>query len=168
MLRSTKPNLPWKRPSAWTFQMELNPTRHPLMLVQFPHLREFFFFHSLSFAYSFPMEMHVHGSSRGVHGSSHGGEDLDPFPVNAEGKQALITCIFPECPKTFTRQSDLQRHIDTIHIQKQRFWCPHSTCKRSDEYGGQKKSFARRDKRDEHARKIHLKGKLMGQRPCLK
>ena len=97
--------------------------------------------------------LHVHGS---------GGEDLGLYQVDAdEGKKGLIACIFPECLKTFTRQSDLRRHIDAIHVKKQQFWCSYSTCKRSDEYCGKKKPFARRDKRDGHVRKIHLKGELI-------
>ena len=55
---------------------------------------------------------------------------------------------------TFSRIADLKRHHNTVHsTSPTRFWCAWKGCSRSD--GG--KPFPRKDKRDEHVRKKHLK-----------
>jgi hypothetical protein len=62
----------------------------------------------------------------------------------------------PECGKTFKRPADLKRHIDTIHNQTSKYWCPISTCNRHIYYlHGDAKYFTRKDKRNEHFRKVH-------------
>jgi hypothetical protein len=60
-----------------------------------------------------------------------------------------LMCMFEECGKMFTRLSDLRRHHSTIHTPSVSYLCPVQDCLR------RKHGFARKDKRDEHVRKIH-------------
>jgi hypothetical protein len=77
-------------------------------------------------------------------------------PAPKEGGQwEKISCSWPECTKTFTRQPDLDRHRDTIHLKTKQFWCTTPGCKRSESYAGLKRPFLRKDKRDDHVRKAH-------------
>lgn len=67
---------------------------------------------------------------------------------------AAATCTTsPSCHMTFTRHADLKRHIDTVHGKKTSHWCPMEGCPRAEADGN--KAFPRKDKRDEHVRKVH-------------
>lgn len=66
-----------------------------------------------------------------------------------------ISCDWPKCGKTFTRESDLNRHRNTIHQPKQNFWCLKPDCKRSEGFSGKKSPFSRKDKLDSHVKNIH-------------
>lgn len=61
-------------------------------------------------------------------------------------------CNFQGCQKAFSRVSDLQRHVKTIHLKSELFWCPVAECSRS--LGG-KQPFPRKDKRLDHLLKVH-------------
>ena len=58
---------------------------------------------------------------------------------------------------TFTRRPDLERHHKTVHLKVEAHWCPFAGCPRSKmAVGGvMERPFPRKDKRDEHVRKIH-------------
>lgn len=48
------------------------------------------------------------------------------------------------------------RHYNALHAKYQRkYWCPAATCKRSAENGTM--PFDRRDRRDDHVSKVHMK-----------
>ncbi|KAF2096273.1 hypothetical protein NA57DRAFT_59330 [Rhizodiscina lignyota] len=67
-------------------------------------------------------------------------------------------CKWAGCDKIFTRHSDAQRHWDTIHMQRDKYWCPIAGCRRSQfggEMQGEGRHFPRKDKRDDHVRKVH-------------
>lgn len=57
--------------------------------------------------------------------------------------------------KTFTRESDLRRHRNTVHQPTKQFWCMVSGCTRSEGFPGEKRPFPRKDKLDSHVRNIH-------------
>lgn len=61
-------------------------------------------------------------------------------------------CFSPSCGRSFTRVSDLNRHIATVHFtqQSRRFNCPKPDCKRKGP-----NAFTRRDHLLEHLRHIH-------------
>lgn len=65
-----------------------------------------------------------------------------------ETRTAYI-CTFQHCNKQFTRIYDLHRHHRGIHEGKAKFPCRFAGCSRAV------KAFPRKDKRDEHERKIH-------------
>ncbi|KAH7128179.1 hypothetical protein B0J11DRAFT_264187 [Dendryphion nanum] len=58
-------------------------------------------------------------------------------------------CTFKRCNKQFTRIYDLRRHHEGVHERKASFTCSWIDCRRHVE------AFTRKDKRDEHERKIH-------------
>jgi hypothetical protein len=64
-------------------------------------------------------------------------------------------CHVSGCSKIFKRPTDLARHIDTIHEKKTQYWCPIPTCNRHVYYLDDAKPFPRKDKRNEHFRKVH-------------
>jgi hypothetical protein len=83
-------------------------------------------------------------------------DDVSATLTQKEGGQwEKISCNWPECTKTFTRQPDLDRHRDTIHLKTKQFWCTTPGCKRSESYAGLKRPFLRKDKRDDHVRRAH-------------
>jgi len=49
----------------------------------------------------------------------------------------------------------LKRHYETTHFCTEVFWCPVPGCDRNEYGEGDKKSFPRADKRDEHVRNMH-------------
>lgn len=63
--------------------------------------------------------------------------------------RAAYICTFQHCNKQFTRIYDLHRHHQGIHERKAKFPCRFTGCSRAA------KAFPRKDKRDEHERKIH-------------
>lgn len=64
------------------------------------------------------------------------------------GKNAVV-CTYNLCGARFSRRSDLKRHHIAIHLRAMTFLCSFSGCARAT--GG----FSRKDKRDNHERKIH-------------
>jgi len=83
-------------------------------------------------------------------------DDVSSTPPRKKGVQCeKISCDWPECTRSFRRQSDLVRHRDTIHQKKKKFWCTAPGCNRSESYGGLKRPFPRKDKLNEHVRNIH-------------
>ncbi|KAF2498341.1 hypothetical protein BU16DRAFT_615392 [Lophium mytilinum] len=71
------------------------------------------------------------------------------------------SCAWHEpCPRIFTRLPDMERHVKNVHIKDEEWWCPIPTCARSftrgrDLQGRRRGPFPRKDKRDEHVRKVH-------------
>jgi uncharacterized Zn-finger protein len=57
-----------------------------------------------------------------------------------------FTCSFESCPRTFSRQSDLKRHEDSVHKKTGKFFCSVSGCDRSVI------GFPRKDHLEQHAR----------------
>ncbi|KAF4541801.1 C2H2 domain containing protein [Lasiodiplodia theobromae] len=58
-------------------------------------------------------------------------------------------CLHPGCRNpSFKRLGDLERHQNNVHAQTKFFWCRYSGCERG-------RSFPRKDKRNEHERKVH-------------
>ena len=81
---------------------------------------------------------------------------MSSTPAQKEGGQwEKIPCSWPKCTKTFTRQPDLDRHRDTIHLKTKQFWCTAPGCNRSESYAGVKRPFPRKDKLNDHVRKVH-------------
>lgn len=58
-------------------------------------------------------------------------------------------CTFRNCNKCFSRIYDLHRHHRGAHDKRIQFNCRHSGCPRNT------RGFPRKDKRDEHERKVH-------------
>lgn len=58
-------------------------------------------------------------------------------------KSERAVCYFPGCGVTFSRESDIPRHIKTAHGRKERYSC---------DFPGCTKSFSRRDKVTNHRR----------------
>jgi hypothetical protein len=86
---------------------------------------------------------------------------LDPFltwlfvpPSRQSRVISRVPCGFAWCGKTFTRSTDLKRHVDTVHFPKNWFWCPIPNCNRSFDCASPK-PFPRKDKRNAHCRKVH-------------
>ncbi|OCK75329.1 hypothetical protein K432DRAFT_409116 [Lepidopterella palustris CBS 459.81] len=73
-----------------------------------------------------------------------------PPPIQANGK--WLCTYSTDCTRLFTRNSDAERHIWTVHLKTKEYWCPAEGCSRS--YGG-RKPFPRADKCKEHAKKMH-------------
>jgi hypothetical protein len=53
------------------------------------------------------------------------------------------------------RKSDLRRHEATAHHGDKIYWCPVLGCSRSAEQTRDRKPFPRKDKRNEHVRRVH-------------
>ncbi|KIM98312.1 hypothetical protein OIDMADRAFT_20052 [Oidiodendron maius Zn] len=64
------------------------------------------------------------------------------------GKNAII-CTYNLCGARFSRRSDLKRHHMAIHLRAMTFLCSFTGCARATI------GFSRKDKRDDHERKIH-------------
>jgi hypothetical protein len=58
-------------------------------------------------------------------------------------------CTFGACRSHFTRQADLVRHQNGVHLQMRPFFCRAEGCPRHRD------GFPRKDKRDCHERKVH-------------
>lgn len=61
----------------------------------------------------------------------------------------LRTFVCSECFQRFSYDKDLKRHIGSIHERAEFKYCSFSNCDRAS------RGFARKDKRDEHEKKIH-------------
>lgn len=89
---------------------------------------------------------------------------LEPSPTqqlrcdNSIQKLGFV-CSEADCGKRFTRRSDLRRHINTRHSNErsERFFCRVADCLRSNTpgSGGPGRGFPRRDKRNDHERRVH-------------
>jgi hypothetical protein len=64
------------------------------------------------------------------------------------GKNAVV-CTYNACGAQFSRRSDLNRHHKAIHLRAKTFLCSFTNCARATI------GFSRKDKRDDHERKIH-------------
>lgn len=73
------------------------------------------------------------------------------MPFRVETKQVYI-CTYDNCNKTYGRKPDLVRHYRGAHLGDDRYKCRMPTCERS------MRGFPRRDKRDTHERKMHMRG----------
>jgi hypothetical protein len=71
----------------------------------------------------------------------------DPATYTKVGERYF--CSFPGCSKSFGRISDNRRHVQTVHCQTNVYCCPVQDCCRSN------RPFSRKDKRNEHVRKVH-------------
>jgi uncharacterized Zn-finger protein len=69
------------------------------------------------------------------------------------GKKSFL-CIYNKCGSQFTRISDLKRHHLDRHVHIKSFYCRFNGCRRA------KRGYARKDKRDDHEKRIHRGGEL--------
>src|SRR6266480_5254748 len=66
-------------------------------------------------------------------------------------------CTYNGCNTHFTRISDLKRHHEAQHVRQNEYFCRFHGCRRMI------RAFKRKDKRNEHEKKIHgMKGKEPG------
>ena len=61
-----------------------------------------------------------------------------------------VSCSWADCLSTFTRDSDLKRHVQSVHLLSS-YLCPVAICPKSRGLG-----YSRPDKLKEHMRKKHL------------
>jgi len=61
----------------------------------------------------------------------------------------------PNCYVSCKRKWDLRRHEAAAHRSDKIYWCPFIGCTRNAERKGSGKPFPRKDKRDDHVRKVH-------------
>jgi hypothetical protein len=67
-----------------------------------------------------------------------------PFRV-----ETTYTCLESSCNRKYSRKPDLVRHYKGAHLRDDTYKCRVPTCERSE------RGFPRRDKRNDHERKIH-------------
>lgn len=60
-------------------------------------------------------------------------------------------CLHGNCNAAFSRKSDLERHVQTKHSSDRTYLCPVDTCDRSVD------GFKRKDKLDDHIKKVHAR-----------
>ena len=70
-------------------------------------------------------------------------------PFSTETKTVYV-CKHDNCNKKYSRMPDLRRHYRGSHLEDRRFRCGALGCKRAIH------GFSRRDKRNEHERKMHI------------
>ncbi|KAH7048413.1 hypothetical protein B0J12DRAFT_114264 [Macrophomina phaseolina] len=78
----------------------------------------------------------------------------DEDPSNAspfEKRDDRYCCLIRPCSQTFDRVADLFRHQEAYHHRRRAYWCSHYECERAA--GG--RAFPRKDKRNEHGRRVH-------------
>lgn len=75
--------------------------------------------------------------------------------VSGPSDEMLLKCHFPGCEEqSFGRWAEFTRHYNGAHAVKlTKYWCPQAGCTRSE--AGGNRPFPRKDKRDEHVRKMH-------------
>jgi len=80
-------------------------------------------------------------------------ENARSYPTNQPRFRTLdknaVICTYNACRAQFSRRSDLNRHYKAIHLRAKTFLCSFIGCARSTI------GFSRKDKRDDHKRKIH-------------
>jgi hypothetical protein len=88
--------------------------------------------------------------------SSHrpsGSESRSSSPVSQPAVQILgnksFLCLYNKCASQFTRISDLKRHHFDKHVHVKYFYCRFAGCRRA------KRGFSRKDKRDDHEKRVH-------------
>ncbi|KAL1645259.1 hypothetical protein SLS58_003966 [Diplodia intermedia] len=71
------------------------------------------------------------------------------LPVSWEMRNNKYFCLHAGCRNpSFKRLGDLERHQNNVHTQTKFFWCRYDGC-------GRGRPFPRKDKRNEHERKVH-------------
>jgi hypothetical protein len=70
------------------------------------------------------------------------------LPFKIETKRIYI-CTHQSCNKKYARLTELRRHQRGAHLNDQRWKCRSTGCDRM------RRGFSRRDKRDDHERKVH-------------
>lgn len=85
---------------------------------------------------------------------THDPASLHPEDISfrVETKQVYI-CTYGNCNKEYSRKPDLICHYRGAHLNDQRYKCRVPNCERS------MRGFSRRDKRDTHERKVHMRQK---------
>jgi hypothetical protein len=63
--------------------------------------------------------------------------------------KTVFECTYEDCNKEFSRKGELHRHHRSVHSTQRPFRCHDTGCLRSIN------GFPRRDKRDDHERKVH-------------
>lgn len=81
--------------------------------------------------------------------------------ATADPKVFVFRCNDLYCyGRTYTRWPDFQRHYNGAHaLEKTVFWCPVSTCNRSE--GDNNRPFPRKDRMMDHAAKVHSMERMM-------
>lgn len=74
--------------------------------------------------------------------------DASAIPFRIETKRVYI-CAYQNCNKKYGRLPELRRHQRGAHLNDQRWKCRSAGCDRTT------RGFPRRDKRDDHERKVH-------------
>ncbi|KAI1120926.1 hypothetical protein F5Y10DRAFT_272573 [Nemania abortiva] len=70
-------------------------------------------------------------------------------PVSLAPDSQRWICDLGSCHHPFSRRQDLVRHRDSVHFRRRTFVCGHAGCRRHVV------GFPRKDKRDEHERRVH-------------
>jgi hypothetical protein len=78
----------------------------------------------------------------------HQSETADNVRFRVKTKTVFI-CTFEDCGKELGRKTELYRHHRSAHEQERPFKCHDTACYRSV------RGFPRKDKRDDHVRKVH-------------
>ncbi|KAF2241685.1 hypothetical protein BU26DRAFT_524849 [Trematosphaeria pertusa] len=91
-----------------------------------------------------------HFDQRASQPSCFGTEPADLW-YRTETRTSYI-CLYPNCNKRFSRIYDLRRHHRGKHEGTAEFTCRYPGCRRGI------RGFPRKDKRDDHERKIHGPG----------
>ena len=74
--------------------------------------------------------------------------DTNVIPFRIETKRVYI-CTHQDCNRKYGRLPELRRHQRGAHLDDRRWKCRSTGCERAT------RGFARRDKRDDHERKVH-------------
>jgi uncharacterized Zn-finger protein len=78
-----------------------------------------------------------------------------PNLSQAKATKKRFSCDESSCDEKFTRPSDMRRHKGSKHGDTMH-WCPYDKCDKSKDFAcGDKKGFSRKDKLDEHVRRMH-------------
>lgn len=75
--------------------------------------------------------------------------------VSGESDQMLFKCRVPGCEgRSARRWAEFDRHYKGAHAAKAtKYWCTQTGCNRSEAKGN--RPFPRRDKKEDHVRKMH-------------